>query len=70
MQINGALEGLIKESEGEVKPAKLRNLATEIFSWLVERLHISSTQGRIAPDEVYNSYKLEFLLFIYCIYSL
>ena len=31
--MNRALEGLIKESEGEVKPAKLWNLATEIFSW-------------------------------------
>lgn len=58
MQINSALESLIKKSEGEVKPAKLWNLATEIFSWLMEHLNISGTQARIAPDEVYNSYKL------------
>lgn len=70
MQINSAFNDLIKKNEGEVKPAKLRNLATETFSWLVENLNISGTQGSIAPDEVYNSYKLEFILFIYCIYFL
>lgn len=32
VQINSALEGLIKEREGEAKPAKARNLATETFS--------------------------------------
>lgn len=67
MQINSALEGLIKESEGETKPAKLWNLAMEIFSWLAENQNLSGTQGRIAPDGVYNSYKL-FLLFIYRMY--
>lgn len=69
MQINSALEGLIKESQGEVKPAKLQNLATETFSWLVENPNLSGIQGKIAPDGVCNSYKL-FLLFIYCIYLL
>lgn len=55
VQINSALEGLIKEREGEAKPAKARNLATETFSWLKEKSNLSGSQGRIAPDGVYNS---------------
>lgn len=65
MQINSALECLIKKSE--VKPTKLQNLATDIFSWLAENPNLSGTQVRIAPTGVYNSYKL-FILLVNCIY--
>lgn len=50
-----------------MKPTKLQDLATYIFSWLAENPNLSGTQIRIAPAGVYNSYKI-FLLFINCIY--
>lgn len=59
VQINSAL---IEEREGEAKPAKLRNLPTETFSWLKEKSNLSGSQGGVAPDEVYRSCHYLFIL--------